>query len=142
HHDLRINKNIITVTFKLEEGMHEFFSLDFVKREEPVRESSGGDLNAYLADQYFKTIRFWQWWISQCSYRGSYFNQVTRSALTLKLLTFSPTGAIIAAPTTSLPEKIGGTFNWDYRYTWLRDASFTVYSFLGLGYIKEAERFM
>jgi len=79
------------------------------------------------------TVKFWQNWLSACTYHGRWQEQVHRSALALKLLTFEPTGAIIAAPTASLPEVIGGTRNWDYRYTWMRDAAFTVYAFFAPG---------
>ena len=88
------------------------------------------------------TVKFWQTWLSACTYHGRWQAQVHRSALALKLLTFEPTGAIIAAPTASLPEVIGGTRNWDYRYTWMRDAAFTVYAFLRLGFKDEAAAFM
>ena len=88
------------------------------------------------------TVKFWQNWLSVCTYHGRWRDQVHRSALALKLLTFGPTGAIIAAPTTSLPEVIGGARNWDYRYTWLRDAAFTVYAFLRIGFRNEAAAFM
>jgi GH15 family glucan-1,4-alpha-glucosidase len=88
------------------------------------------------------TVKFWQQWLSSCTYHGRWRDQVHRSALALKLLTFEPTGAIIAAPTTSLPEVIGGTRNWDYRYTWIRDAAFTVYAFLRIGFREEAAAFM
>jgi len=88
------------------------------------------------------TVKFWQNWLSACTYQGRWRDQVHRSALALKLLTFEPTGAIIAAPTTSLPEVIGGARNWDYRYTWLRDAAFTVYAFLRIGFRDEAAAFM
>jgi GH15 family glucan-1,4-alpha-glucosidase len=88
------------------------------------------------------TVKFWQDWLSACTYHGRWQAQVNRSALALKLLTFEPTGAIIAAPTASLPEVIGGTRNWDYRYTWMRDAAFTVYAFLRLGFKDEAAAFM
>ena len=89
-----------------------------------------------------RTVKFWQDWLSACSYHGRWRDQVQRSALALKLLTFEPTGAIIAAPTTSLPEVIGGARNWDYRYTWMRDAAFTVYAFLRIGFRDEAAAFM
>jgi len=87
-------------------------------------------------------VNFWQAWLSACTYRGRWREQVERSALALKLLTFEPTGAIVAAPTTSLPEVTGGARNWDYRYTWLRDAAFTVYGFLRIGFRKEAAGFI
>ena len=89
-----------------------------------------------------RTVRFWRDWLSRSRYEGRWREMVQRSALVLKLLTFEPTGAVVAAPTTSLPEELGGVRNWDYRYTWIRDAAFTLYAFLRLGFTQEAERFM
>src|SRR3989441_418173 len=89
-----------------------------------------------------QTLEFWRRWVSKCRYDGRWREMVNRSALMLKLLTFAPTGAIVAAPTCSLPEEIGGVRNWDYRYTWVRDAAFTLYAFLRLGMTSEAEHFM
>ncbi len=80
----------------------------------------------------------WQRWSSQCTYQGEWHAAVLRSVITLKALTFSPTGGIVAAPTTSLPEQLGGERNWDYRYCWIRDATFTLYSMLTCGYFEEA----
>ena len=88
-----------------------------------------------------ETVRFWRTWSSRNQYRGRWREMVHRSALVLKLLTFLPTGAIVAAPTTSLPEEIGGVRNWDYRYAWVRDAAFTVYALMRLGYTGEAASF-
>jgi GH15 family glucan-1,4-alpha-glucosidase len=89
-----------------------------------------------------RTVGYWRRWLSKSTYTGRWREMVHRSALTLKLLTFEPTGAIVAAPTTSLPEGIGGERNWDYRYTWIRDAAFTLYGLLRIGFTEEAERFM
>ena len=95
------------------------------------------------AEELFqRTVKFWHTWLSASTYRGRWREQVHRSALALKLLTFEPTGALIAAPTTSLPESIGGSRNWDYRYGWLRDAAFTIYAFVRLGFRAEAEGFV
>ena len=88
------------------------------------------------------TIEYWHQWLSRCSYRGRWREVVHRSALALKLLTFEPTGAIVAAPTCSLPEEVGGGRNWDYRYTWVRDAAFTLYALLRIGFTDEAAAFM
>jgi GH15 family glucan-1,4-alpha-glucosidase len=87
------------------------------------------------------TVRFWHQWLRPCRYRGRWRQTVNRSAITLKLLTYAPTGAPIAAATTGLPEQIGGGRNWDYRYTWIRDASLSVRSLIDLGFTEEASAF-
>ncbi len=95
------------------------------------------------SDQLFlETVQYWRRWLSKCTYKGRWREMVNRSALVLKLMTFEPTGAIVAAPTCSLPESIGGERNWDYRYTWVRDAAFTCYSLLRIGFTDEAAAFM
>jgi pentatricopeptide repeat protein len=89
-----------------------------------------------------ETRDYWRDWIGRSQYRGRWRELVERSAMTLKLMTYAPTGALIAAPTTGLPEQVGGERNWDYRYTWVRDASFSVYALLSLGYTEEAQAFL
>ena len=88
-----------------------------------------------------ETSRFWRDWLHRSRYTGRWREMVNRSAITLKLMTYAPSGAIVAAPTAGLPEQEGGERNWDYRYTWIRDGSFSIYALLGLGYIEEAAAF-
>jgi GH15 family glucan-1,4-alpha-glucosidase len=89
-----------------------------------------------------QTVAFWHAWLNRCTYTGRWREMVYRSALVLKLLTFAPTGALVASPTCSLPEAIGGPRNWDYRYTWVRDAAFSLYGLLRVGFTEEAGDFM
>ncbi|MBT1707758.1 glycoside hydrolase family 15 protein [Fulvivirgaceae bacterium PWU5] len=96
----------------------------------------------YINTLYDETINFWRHWISQSTYRGRWTEIVHRSAITLKLLTSYEHGSMVAAATFGLPETIGGVRNWDYRYTWIRDAAFTMYAFLRLGFTEEATAFL
>jgi GH15 family glucan-1,4-alpha-glucosidase len=111
--------------------------LSFVKDSPAVLHPCGPFLLTIVDD----TITMWQRWSRKCTYKGSYENEVIRSALVLKSLIYSPSGAIIAAPTTSLPEIMNGDYNWDYRYCWLRDASLTVRALLHIGFEEEAKAF-
>ncbi|GHO72813.1 glucoamylase [Ktedonobacter sp. SOSP1-85] len=128
----------VHASFTLQEGESAYFSMECVTEGELVIHY----YPQYYEDAFLKTRAYWQNWLSQCQYLGRWREMVQRSALVLKLLTYAPTGAIVAAPTTSLPETICGARNWDYRFTWLRDAAFTLYSLLLLGFSQEAEAFM
>jgi GH15 family glucan-1,4-alpha-glucosidase len=127
-----------TADFKLLEGESAVFALDRVGADVAPRRCP----HAEAEDQFAATVRFWRRWLSASRYRGRWREMVHRSALTLKLLTYAPTGAIVAAPTTSMPEQIGGERNWDYRYVWVRDAAFCIYALLRLGFTGEATAFM
>jgi GH15 family glucan-1,4-alpha-glucosidase len=122
----------------LEAGGEVTFVLDRVEPGEVPRPHS----DAEVAAEFDSTVEFGRGWLSRSSYTGRWREMVHRSALTLKLLTYAPTGAIVAAPTTSLPEQLGGPRNWDYRYTWMRDAAFSLYALLRLGFTEEAGAFM
>jgi GH15 family glucan-1,4-alpha-glucosidase len=128
----------VTAEFTLAAGQSAVFALDEVSGRAAPRLCSAEQARE-LGEA---TIDFWRRWLSSSRYRGRWRETVHRSALTLKLLTYAPTGAIIAAPTTSLPEQIGGERNWDYRYVWVRDAAFCVYALLRLGFTSEADAFM
>ncbi|GAA5038430.1 GH15 family glucan-1,4-alpha-glucosidase [Thermocatellispora tengchongensis] len=128
----------VRTEFTLTEGESEVFALDRVGGEVPPR----GCPHAEAEEEFTATVAYWRRWLSASRYRGRWREMVHRSALTLKLLTYAPTGAMVAAPTTSLPEQLGGERNWDYRYLWVRDAAFCVYALLRLGFTGEAAAFM
>ncbi|WP_432094568.1 glycoside hydrolase family 15 protein [Streptomyces sp. bgisy100] len=104
----------------------------------PPREIHAAEFQQLFDD----TVRYWRTWLSRSQYIGRWREAVERSAITLKLMTYAPSGAMVAAPTAGLPEQLGGERNWDYRYTWIRDASFSVYALLGLGFTEEAAAFI
>jgi GH15 family glucan-1,4-alpha-glucosidase len=124
--------------FTIRDGQTVTFVLERVEPDYVPREYS----EAETREAYERTIAFWRSWLARSGYRGRWREMVNRSALTLKLLTYRPTGAIVAAATSSLPERIGGERNWDYRYTWIRDAAFSLYALLRLGFTEEAGAFV
>ena len=128
-----------SATFILREGQSANFVLKCIPSSDILPQPIS---NEYYQSAFQRTLRYWQEWISQCTYQGRWREMIHRSALALKLLTYAPSGALVAAATTSLPETLGGTRNWDYRFTWLRDAAFTLYSLLNLGFFREASAFM
>jgi GH15 family glucan-1,4-alpha-glucosidase len=135
---LKKEGDAVTADFSLVEGEGAVFILcPIAANESPLQ-----CLNFEEAETLFRdTVSYWRKWLARCTYTGRWREMVQRSALTLKLLSFEPTGAIVAAPTCSLPEDIGGVRNWDYRYTWIRDAEFTLYAFLRIGFTAEAVGF-
>lgn len=135
---LGASRDAATSIFRLEEGDVVDFSLSF-SSEAPAHIPM---LPRHADESLTRTVTFWRDFVGICSNRGVYRDELVRSLLTLKLLAFAPSGAIVAAPTTSLPERLGGDLNWDYRYCWLRDAAFTVRALLGLNYSEEAEAFV
>lgn len=136
---LQQDDNGVGAKFSLEAGEEAIFVL----RRTDSHSGCGLPLKCNEAQELFKhTVGYWRSWLSKCKYKGRWREMVERSALVLKLLTYEPTGAIVAAPTSSLPEEIGGERNWDYRYTWIRDAAFTVYALLRIGFTQEAAQFV
>ena len=131
---LERTKEGVRATFVLDQGQSATFVLDQGEQPRPYSEDDTREL-------LNETVDYWLRWISAARYQGRWREIVRRSALTLKLLTYQPSGAIIAAATTSLPEQLGGGRNWDYRFTWIRDAAFSIYALLRLGFTEEAAAF-
>ncbi len=135
---LRVRDGAALASFGLSQGESATFFLEHVAGAYEPHVHSATQTRE-LAET---TVAYWRRWLSQSRYTGRWREMVHRSALTLKLLTYEPTGAIVAAATTSLPEHLGGERNWDYRYTWIRDAAFSLFALLRLGFGEEAEAFM
>ena len=136
---LKRTANGVEAEFVLTEGQTTTFVLGAI----PPGDDCGRCPSDGEAEELFdRTVQYWNRWLSGCTYAGRWREMVYRSALTLKLLTFEPTGAIVAAPTCSLPESLSGSRNWDYRYAWLRDAAFTLYGLMRIGFTREAEAFV
>jgi GH15 family glucan-1,4-alpha-glucosidase len=133
-----VSENSAIASFSLKQGEVAEFAFTYAQESPSVLPAFGDTMRSAIKC----SIDWWQRWAAQSRYRGPYRDAVTRSALVLKLLTYAPSGAVVAAPTTSLPERIGDSLNWDYRFCWLRDASLTVRAMLGLGYFDEAESFL
>jgi GH15 family glucan-1,4-alpha-glucosidase len=136
--DFVIREQGLAATVRLRAGEAIAFSLTF-SMEAPAVIPALGELVRQKLDL---TLDWWREWAGRATYRGPYQDEVIRSALLLKLLCYAPSGALVAAPTTSLPEKVGGILNWDYRFCWLRDAAFTVRALFGLGYADDADAFV
>ncbi len=128
--------------FTLREGERVLFALGLGRSAQAARRLLEGELHQRNFEaELAHTLHCWRKWIKSCSYHGAYTEWVQRSALALKMMTYAPTGAIVAAPTASLPEELGGVRNWDYRFTWLRDGTFTLYALNVLGFTDEARAF-
>jgi GH15 family glucan-1,4-alpha-glucosidase len=135
---LRSDDDTVGGTFRISAGNTRCVSLAYTRRDIAVVPTLGSDAIKRLEE----TCAWWQDWSDNCTLEGKYRDPIVRSALVLKLLSYSLSGAVVAAATTSLPEAVGGTRNWDYRYCWLRDAALIVQAFVDLGYRQEAEFFI
>ena len=135
---LQVEENRARAVIVLKQGDTLEFSFSYAEESPTVLPALGQRIWAAID----RSVEWWQQWAARSNYKGPYKEMVTRSALALKLLTYAPSGAVAAAATTSLPERMGDSLNWDYRYCWLRDASLTVRTMLGLGYMEEAEAFL
>ncbi|MGI9155763.1 MAG: glycoside hydrolase family 15 protein [Marmoricola sp.] len=136
--DLEIDGDDVTADLELSAGGSALFVLEVLRPGEERRAFESGDID----ELFDATAAFWRIWLGQSTYTGRWRERVHRSALTLKLLCHEPSGGIVASPTTSLPEHLGGARNWDYRYVWIRDAAFSIYALLRLGFTDEAAAFV
>lgn len=134
HGETRVDEHQVNSEFRIRKGQALAFKAKWRKSYAPDIESG-----ISWDESFHSTVKWWTDWASRCRYEGPYRDIVLRSLITLKALIFMPTGGIVAAPTTSLPEEIGGVRNWDYRYSWVRDSTFTLYALLSAGYTEEAE---
>lgn len=121
------------------QGEEGYIVLESVKKDD---NSKLQDIDFYKNSTYHETVGYWKKWISKSTYKGRWNELILRSAITLKLLTSASHGSMVAAPTFSIPESLEGNRNWDYRFTWIRDAAFTMYAFLRLGFSEEAAKFL
>jgi GH15 family glucan-1,4-alpha-glucosidase len=135
---LNVQKFSLNESFTIRKGDVVYFSLSFSTEAPAVLPV----LNQTTEKVIERSVNFWRHFVSKIDYQGSYRDVVVQSALVLKLMSHAPSGAIIASPTTSLPEKIGGAANWDYRYCWLRDASLTTHALVSIGLKEEAQAFV
>jgi len=132
-HPVEPDSEDVTCRFEIKAGETAAFLLESGKSAKPVRVTP-----RQLHKHFDDTRDFWRNWLGAGTYRGRWREAVERSAITLKLMTYAPTGAVVAAPTAGLPERVGGERNWDYRFTWVRDASFSVFALFKLGFLDEA----
>jgi GH15 family glucan-1,4-alpha-glucosidase len=139
--ELEVDREHITAQWDLTAGDTEWVEVEWTPAVGRSPHNGLGDHKADMTKRLAETISFWESWLAQCSYQGDHTRRVHRSALVLKALTYSPTGAVVAAGTTSLPEWLGGGRNWDYRFTWIRDATLTLASLALLGFLAEAAAF-
>jgi GH15 family glucan-1,4-alpha-glucosidase len=136
--DLAPNGAAVIGQVRIRAGERLCFSLAYTKGDIGIMAPFG----EHAQERLSATVGWWRDWAGRCAYEGPYAEAVRRSAITLKLMTFVLSGAVVAAPTTSLPEAVGADRNWDYRYCWLRDAALTMRAFTGLGYRAEAGSFL
>jgi GH15 family glucan-1,4-alpha-glucosidase len=133
----RYGDDDVRLDFTLKAGEVRGFILETGAKRNPQAMNRGEFIQLFE-----ETVQYWRNWLARCTYQGRWREMVHRSAMSLKLMTYAPTGALVAATTTGLPEQVGGERNWDYRFTWIRDASFSVFALLGLGYFDEARAFL